>query len=242
MLGKDRVLAVIPARAGSKRLPNKNIRDFAGSPLICWSVQSTLKSTIVDHIVVSSDSDEILRVASRAESVEAGVQITFAKRPSELASDDSSSVDAALDVLKSFPEYEILIWLQPTSPLRSASLIDDALRFYQMRKADSVISVCPSDHPPSWINELDDQGLMSNFYAGLNKDQQSERHTKYFQLDGSIFIVKTDLLKETKSFLNISTHAFVVSPEESADIDTLIDFKYAEFLYSELLRNRLSTD
>lgn len=233
MLGKEKVLAVIPARAGSKRLPNKNIKSFAGSPLICWSVEAALGSKVIDHVVVTSDSEEILRVSGAIVDSNQADRFTAERRRSSLATDDASSVAVALDVLGRFPEYQILVWLQPTSPLRNTALIDQALTFYQRARASSLVSVTKLSHPSSWINTLDEQGEMSNFYTAIEDGSELSSSYPYYQLNGALYIIQCGKLRERRRFLNSDSLAFPVDPERSVDIDTLFDFKYAEHLYHE---------
>ena len=125
-----KILAVILARGGSKRLPRKNVIPLCKKPLISWSIEAALKSKYIDKIVVSSDDDEILNISNN-------LKVTSIKRPSELATDHSTSYDALLHVLNNFTGYDYIVLLQPTSPLRDENHINQAIELVNKKNADS---------------------------------------------------------------------------------------------------------
>ena len=233
MLGNKRVLAVIPARAGSKRLPNKNIKSFAGAPLICWTVKAALGSKVIDHVVVTSDSEEILRISATGVTARQANRFATIKRQASLSTDDAGSEAVAIDVLDRYPEYELLVWLQPTSPLRDTVLIDEAFAFYQRASASSLVSVTELSHPASWINTLDERGALSKFYATIERQEEVPESLVSYQLNGALYIIECKQLKEQKRFLNSDSLAFPVNPERAVDIDTFLDFQFAECLHKE---------
>ena len=163
MIGQQRLLAIIPARGGSKRLPRKNILDLAGKPLIAWTIEAALNSKYIDRIVVSTDDQEIANI-----SIKYGAEVPFL-RPKSLATDDASSIDTVINVLGEVEiinqHYEYIVLLQPTSPLRTEIDIDKAIELLEKKSADSVISVCEVDHPSHWINTLPDDGNMQLFFS-----------------------------------------------------------------------------
>lgn len=224
MLNGKKVLAVIPARGGSKRLPGKNIKIFQGKPLIVWTIDAALKCEYIDKVIVNSDSDKIL-AASRLPNV------VLDKRRLELATDTSTSIDVALDVLDRFPGFDILVWLQPTSPLRTAIHISEALGKYRELGASSIASVCSVDHSPQWINELDSNGGLSKFYSAETVNKRSQDLGEFVQLNGAIYINEIADLYQEKSFLSKKTLAYVMSREQSVDIDSMLEFRFAEFLF-----------
>jgi len=133
-------LAIIPARGGSKRLPNKNILNLSGKPLIAWSIEAALKSEYIDDIVVTSDSDKILEIARNYD-------VITIKRPYYLASDTANSIDVIKHVIENVDgKYDYLVLLQPTSPLRNEKHIDEAIELLDIKKADAIISVCEMEH------------------------------------------------------------------------------------------------
>lgn len=225
MIDGKSILAVIPARGNSKRLPNKNILILVGKPLIAWSIEAGLKSEYIDKVVVSSDSNEILDISKKN-----GANIV--KRPSELASDFATSFDAikhAIDILDE--KFDFVILLQPTSPLRKSEHIDEALELLINKKGDAVISVCETDHSPLWSNTLPKDRSMVNFLKNEVLNKRSQDLVKYYRLNGAIYICRMEKLLEEKSFfLKDNIYAYKMDRESSVDIDEKIDFQLAELM------------
>jgi CMP-N,N'-diacetyllegionaminic acid synthase len=222
---KDKTfLAIIPARGGSKRLPRKNVLDLNGKPLIVYSIESGLKSKYIDKIIVTSDDEEILRISK-----EFGANII--KRPNELASDTAPSFNAIKHTIENVNKYDYIILLQPTSPLRSAKQIDEAIELLETKKANAVVSVCEMEHSPLWSNTLPQDGSMQGFLRDEVLNKRSQDLEKYYRLNGAIYICKTDkLLEEESFFLKENIYSFVMDRESSVDIDEEIDFKIATIL------------
>lgn len=217
-------LAIIPARGGSKRLPGKNILDLKGKPLIVWSIDAALNSSFIDKTLVTSDDEEILAISK-----EFGSDIV--KRPKLLASDTATTFDALEHAVNSLDEeYEYIVLLQPTSPLRSSKHIDDAIKLLEFKKADAVVSVCEVGHPVQWSMELNDENDISKFVKNLDS-RRSQEQKKYYRLNGAIYICKTvKLLKSKSFFLKENIFAYIMDRENSIDIDEELDFKLASFL------------
>jgi len=219
-------LAIIPARSGSKRLPNKNILFLNGKPLIEWTIQAAKKSKYIDDIVITSDSDKILEIAKHND-------ILALKRSKELATDEATTVDVIKHVLTEFNEYDYIVLLQPTSPLRNEKHIDEAIEMLETKKADAVVSVCEMEHSPLWSNILPSDLSMKNFLREEIKNKRSQDLDKYYRLNGAIYICKKDkFLKENTLFLNDNIFAYIMDRKSSVDIDDEIDFKLAEVLIS----------
>ena len=224
-MNKDKkVLAIIPARGGSKRLPRKNILDLNGKPLIAYSIEAGLNSKYIDNVVVSSDDDEILNISK-----EFGADTI--KRPDELATDTATSFDAIKHTIENSNKYDYIILLQPTSPLRDNKHIDEAIELLESKSADAVVSVCKMDHSPLWSNSLDDTLSMNGFLRDEVLNKRSQDLETYYRLNGAIYICKTDKLLEAKSFfLKENIFAYKMDRKSSIDIDEEIDFKVAEIL------------
>ena len=221
---RNKYLAIIPARGGSKRLPNKNILDLNGKPLISWSIETAKKSKNIDEIVVSSDSDKILEIAKKYD-------VNIIKRPDELATDTASSIDVIKHVIENYPKYKYIVLLQPTSPLRTEKHIDEAIELLEKKNADAVISVCEMDHSPLWSNILPENLSMENFLREDVKNKRSQDLPKYYRLNGAIYICKTDkFLEKNTFFLDQNIYAYVMDRKSSVDIDDEIDFKLAEIV------------
>ena len=228
ILKNKSVLAIIPARAGSKRLPGKNMMNLCGKPLIQWTIEAARGSEYIDEILISTDSENIIELAKNL-----GVNAPF-KRPSELAQDKSSTLEAVRHAVDFQQEvkgltYDYVLLLQPTSPLRTTEDIDEALRLLERKNADAVISVCAAEHSPLWSNTLDDTLSMDNFVSNEIKSRRSQELPTYYRLNGAIYICKLErLITENSFFIKNNIYAHIMKQENSVDIDTLIDFKLAE--------------
>jgi len=223
---KDKTyLAIIPARGGSKRLPNKNILELAGKPLIAYTIEAAKKSKYIDDIIVSSDSDNILNIAK-------DYNIKTIKRPDYLASNTAKTIDVIKHVIENIiGEYDYIVLLQPTSPLRNEKHIDEAIELLNAKEADAIVSVCEMDHSPLWSNTLPASLSMEGFLREEVKNKRSQDLDKYYRINGAIYICKTDkLLKKNTLFLDKNIFAYVMDRKSSIDIDDEIDFKLAEVL------------
>ena len=223
MIGAETVLAIIPARGGSKRLPRKNLRELAGKPLIAWTIEAAKRSRYLDRVILSSEDEEIMRVAKSF-----GCEVPFA-RPAELATDDAPGIAPVLDALARLPGYAWVVLLQPTSPLRSALDIDACLDACVQRRAPACVSVAPAAKSPYWMYTLGgDQKLKPLLPAAEPGEQQPA-----FVLNGAVYVARTDWLQAKKTFVDGATVAHVMPAERSVDIDDEIDFKFAQLFFQE---------
>ena len=226
MIGAKKVLAVVPARGGSKGLPGKNILPVQGRPLLAWTADAALAARALDRIVVSSDSDAIL-AAARACGVE-GV-----RRPAELATDTASALDVILHVLEACPGHDVVVVLQPTSPLRSAADIDAALDRFDASGAPSCVSVCEAEQSPYWMYRLGDaQVLQPIVDGGLQATRRQDLPVVYV-LNGAVYVADAAWLRTTRAFVAAGTVAHVMPVERSLDIDTAHDFERFEKTITE---------
>ena len=230
MYKKKTILAIIPARAGSKGLPGKNIRPLLGKPLIAWSIEQTLRSKYIDKVMVSTDSPLIAAIARKY-----GAQAPFL-RPKELASDTAKIADVILDVLQRLENggdpFDLIMLLQPTLPLRSSIDIDASIEWLSARKAESLVSVCQAEHLPLWCNTLPKDYSMKDFIKQrFIKNRQGL--PVFYRLNGAIYLSDWQCFKKRKNFFGAKTVAFIMPQERSVDIDTKLDFEFAEFLKSK---------
>jgi len=224
MLKEKTFLAIIPARGGSKRLPQKNILDLNGKPLIAWSIEAGLDSKYIDKVVVSSDNNKILDISQKF-----GADVVV--RPETLASDTATTFDAIKHTIKSLEQYDYIVLLQPTSPLRNSKHIEEAIELLEKKDANSVVSVCEMEHSPLWSNTLDVSLSMKGFLRDEVLNKRSQDLEKYYRLNGAIYICKTDRLLENGSFfLKENIFAYIMDREVSIDIDERIDFDIANLL------------
>jgi len=227
MLNGKTFLAIIPARGGSKRLPRKNILSLAGKPLIAWSIEASIGSKYIDKVIVSSDDDEILKISKNYGS-------HVIRRPDELADDTANSFDAIMHTIESEKRYDYVILIQPTSPLRTVTHIDEAIKLLSEKEADAIISVTPTEHSPLWSNILPNDYSMKNFLNDKILNTRSQDLDTYYRLNGAIYICDTEKLLKNKSFFLIDKiYAYIMDNESSVDIDEKIDFKLAELLKME---------
>ena len=226
MISGKRLLAIIPARSGSKRLPRKNILDLAGKPLIAWTIEAALESKYIDRIVVSTASKEISSISRKY-----GADVPF-MRPDELATDETTSIDVVLHQLDQLEEcndsYSYVILLQPTSPLRTAENIDESVELLKSRNSDAVISVCKVEHSPLWCNTIPADGSLLNFLDDSILNKRSQDLNQYYRLNGAIYLCNIKLLKKEKNFfLKSNSIAYKMNEEQSIDIDSKNDFMCA---------------
>ena len=225
MINGKKVLAIIPARAGSKRVINKNIRDLGGIPLIGWTLKDLQKSKYLDHSYVTTDSAEIQAVAKKY-NVDCEPL-----RPASLASDTATSVDVVMDVITDKkPGYDIIVLLQPTSPFRKISDIDSALEYYIEKSATSVTSVCEVESHPSWSAQLPADNSMNEMIKKI-QSKRSQDLEAYHKLNGAIYIISVEEFKKEKSFFSPNkAFAYIMSRKDSIDIDTEEDLTFANCL------------
>ncbi|MDP8230768.1 MAG: acylneuraminate cytidylyltransferase family protein [Candidatus Gorgyraea atricola] len=228
MIQGKKVLSLISARGGSKRLPGKNIRDIAGKPLIAWTIEQAKNSKYIDRVIVSTDDRKISEVATRY-----GADMPFL-RPWELAKDDSKGIDVAVHAIewmeKNNTPYDLLILLQPTSPLRRSVDIDKAIESIFLKNASAIVSVCETEHHPFWANILPENGCMKNFLDKRIVNKNRQELPLFYRLNGAIYIAYADYIKSHKTFFGNKTYAYIMPTERSVDIDSEIDIKFAEFL------------
>lgn len=222
-----KILGIIPARSGSKGLKNKNIKLLKKKPLISYTIEAAKKSKIFDKIILSTDSEKYAKIGKQY-----GADIPFL-REKKLSNDKASSIDVIIDVIKKLEEkgeyYETIILLQPTSPLRNYKDIIKAWNLFKEKEANSVVSVSESKINPLWCNTLDEKLSMDNF---LNEEVKKRRQelSKFYELNGAIYIADIDYLKENKDFYVKNSYAYIMSKKNSIDIDDEFDFKLAEIL------------
>lgn len=220
------MIAIIPARGGSKGLPGKNVRPLNGKPLIAYAIEEAIKAKHIDRVIISTDDEEIARVA-----VEYGAELPF-MRPAELASDTSMAIDNYIYTIGRLEEevgnpVDAFVVLQPTSPLRIAEDIDGAIELFEQKGADSVISYCQEAHPVTWHKYLDDEGRFVDIFAANIKNRQDNRVSYY--PNGAVYVFRTTMIRERKYYTDKS-YAYVMPRTRSVDIDFIEDFEYAEFL------------
>lgn len=232
MIGEKRVLAIVPARKGSKRLENKNILPLMDKPLIGWTLEAANQSKYIDNVFVSTDSQVISDIALTYK-----VQCPFL-RPEALASDTASTNDVVTHVVEYLESindfYDYIILLQPTSPLRTTQDIDNALEKIHLNNMDTLVSMSLCAHSPLLINSLNENKSLDGFLKAEN-NLRAQDMPDYYRINGSVYIFKRKYVGNIAGIYNKKGIAFISSPGNDVDIDTNEDFEYAEFLINKKL-------
>jgi len=227
MINNKKILGVITARGGSKGLPDKNIKDFCGKPLINWSIDAGRESKYIDKLIVSSDSSKIIDIAR-----DYGCDVPFT-RPSSLAKDDTLTIDVLEHAINYFPkkEFEYIVLIEPTSPLRSSEDIDEAISVLakNRHKADSVVGVSKVEatHPVFNV-KINNNGLIDPYVGKEFLTPRRQDIEPLYFYEGSIYVSTIDKLIEGRSFYHSRTLPLVMPKWKSIEIDDLSDFMVAE--------------
>lgn len=223
---KSSVLAVITARGGSKGLPNKNLLKVDNKPLIFWTIESALNSSIISKVILSSDDKEIMKIAEHY-----GCMAPFI-RPDNLASDTANSIDVMKHAINYFPDFEYVILLQPTSPLRTSEDIDSAFQLLKKAKAPSCVSICETDQSPYLMYKMKQNNKIESLLPNLKVFRRQELPKTYI-LNGAIYIAKTKWLLKNNSFIGKKSVGYIMDKKRSIDIDTKQDFE----LFKSMVKN-----
>ncbi|MFJ7732320.1 cytidylyltransferase domain-containing protein [Lysinibacillus sp. NPDC097231] len=222
-----RFIAVIPARGGSKGIPNKNIIEVADKPLISYTIEAALKSMYLDRIIVSTDSERIAEISRGS-----GADVPFL-RPEELATDESRTIDTLIHVIKNLPEnYDYVVLLQPTQPLRKTIHIDKAIEQIIDKNQQSLVSVSMVKQHPILMRTIDKNGTLQPI---LNENSTVRRQDfkPIYIVDGSIYINKIDENFTSKTSLNDNLCAYL-NKDLIIDIDNAYDLrKFREYVSGE---------
>ncbi len=216
------VLGLIPARGGSKGIPRKNVMPIAGKPLIAWTIEAALSARSIDRVVVTTDDAEIAELSRRH-----GADVPFL-RPASLACDETPGIDPVLHALDMLPAYDMVVLLQPTSPLRSADDIDAAVAM--AGASATVVSVTEATHT-DWIFPMDAAGRLDIPHQPTARRQEM---AKRYMLNGAIYVARYDVLRARRSFLEAGTLGYAMPAERSVDIDGPLDWRLAELLLANL--------
>ena len=226
---KQKVLSIITARGGSKGLPKKNLLNFNGKPLFSWTLEASLNSQFISKTIVSSDDELILSIAKDYNS-----EIPL-KRSKKLSGDDSNSVDVVIDIIKKFPNYNYVIILQPTSPLRTTKHINEAFNLMIKKDSSCCTSVCLVKKSPYWMYSINKKGFIEKVINSNEKDFQRQALPEIYELNGAIYIISVQELLRYKSLISKNSIPYIMTKETSIDIDDINDFKLAEKAHMKIL-------
>ena len=228
-----RILAIVPARGGSKGVPGKNIKRLAGKPLLAYTIEHIKKSKLIDKAILSTDDPRIAQVAR-----DYGLEVPF-MRPKALATDCATSlsvVEHALDFFEAKGEiYDAVCLLQPTSPYRPEGAVDEAIRRFNRVKPDSLVSVrrVPDEYNPHWVFEMDDEAYL---HIATGEEEIIPRRQDLppaFHRDGAIYITSVECIRKKRSLLGKKILGFPIESPELINIDTMKDWEIAETFFLE---------
>lgn len=234
-----KIVAIIPARGGSKRVLRKNIRPLAGNPLLHYAIAPALENAYVDRVIVSSDDDEIMAVAR-----ELGAEVPF-RRPTELATDSASGrqvLQHALRWLENEDDFvpDFVLNLQCTTPFKTSADISGVVEKWLETGADSVrsMSLCSGVHHPYWMFSQGEDGLMVPFIEGISIDTyyRSQLLPPAYRLNGVVDGIRRSVVMDHEHHYGSSMAMVEIPEERSLDIDTEMEFRFAEFLMEQNAR------
>ena len=214
----ENVLALIPARGGSKGLPRKNMLMAGDKPLIAWTIAAANESIVVDKVVLSSDDEEILDAAKVW-----GCEETI-RRPERLATDTATSMDVILHALDCFQDFDKIVLLQPTSPLRTGADIDAAFSLFESSGATSCVSVCKVEKSPYWMFRLEDSRYLTKLIQDSPDFFRRQDTPPVFMPNGAIYIARVEWLRRFRTFFGDGCVGHEMPKERSIDIDDIDDF------------------
>jgi N,N'-diacetyllegionaminate synthase len=226
-----RVLAVIPARGGSRSIPRKNLQMVAGRPLLAWTIDAALRARAVERVVVSTDDEEIARVAR-----EWGAEVPV-MRPADLARDDTPGIDPVIHMVSWLSDREryepdVVAILQPTSPLRPARDIDAAVSLYRDRGVKALNSVYRESHPASWTSPMGSDGVLTAFRPELEEPAVRQEDAGRYAQDGAIYLIDRAHLLANRTLYADPTIAYVMPADRALDIDEPWQLTVADALLS----------
>lgn len=239
MINDLQVLAIVPARSGSKGLPSKNTRILADKPLIQFSLEAGLQSSLVDEVVLTSDCEKCVNLAKQL-----GATVPFI-RPKHLSSDETTSFEVIEHVLAHLSSkgktFDIFVLLEPTSPLRDAQDVDKAIASMISSQKESLVSVCRSeDQHPNFIFQIDSDGCLQTWSKKNFLPTRRQDVSPAYFLDGSLYISTTEVFLSKKTFCHEKTLAYIVPKWKSFEIDDLTDFICVEAIFKE--RHKITKD
>ena len=199
---------------------------MAGKPLIVWTIEAALNSRLLDAVVVSTEDEEIAEVSRKY-----GAQTPFL-RPTALAEDTAPGLEPVLHALSKLPEFDSVLLMQPTSPLRTTEDIDLCIRLAKKNSAPCVVSVCEAAVNPYWVYKMNDDQSIRPLIESREINRRQDL-PPVFVLNGALYFADSSWLTKQRKFMTNETLAYVMPPERSIDIDTLLDWKLAELLLRE---------
>ncbi|TGA97411.1 acylneuraminate cytidylyltransferase family protein [Sporolactobacillus shoreae] len=227
MYNGENILAIIPARGGSKGIPHKNIVEICGQPLIAYSINEAKKSSYIDKLIISTEDEEIAKIGEKF-----GAEVPF-MRPQALAQDSTPGIDPILHAMDWFRQrgivYNYVMCLQCTSPLRTVNQIDEAIKQLIDQGADSIVSVCESKVSPFWMKRIN-EGVLADFLTNAPFYARRQEAPTVYQLNGALYLAREEILRTNKNWYTKQTLPYIMDEISSLDIDSQTDLQFFEFL------------
>lgn len=224
MLNGKKVMALIPARGGSKGIKRKNVKDLCGKPLIAYTILAAKQSCYIDGVYVSTEDMEIAEIAKRY-----GAEIPFL-RPMKLAEDDSTTLDVVIHAVNNFinkKEWDALVLLQPTQPLRTVEDIDKTIEFFYQNGRKSTVSISEVNDSPVLMRYFDPNGELRKL-LDMSSTVRRQDMPKYYRVNGAVYINAIEEINENTSF-NDNQLGFIMEQMHSVDIDEEKDLYLAKY-------------
>jgi len=222
-------LAIIPARSGSKGLKDKNIIELCGKPLIAYSIEAAVNTNLFDRVIVSTDSEIYAKISRQY-----GAEVLM--RGEELSNDNSTTYMVLEDILKNkiLDTYDYFVLLQPTSPMRNAQHIIEAVEKFEQKfkRFDFLVSMKESEHAKVLVNPIDEDESLKFF--DINFSNYRRQGYKDYSPNGAIFIAKPDSYLKQKHFFGARSLSYIMQAKDSVDIDGPIDLLLAKILMSQI--------
>lgn len=225
---KKRTLAVIVGRGGSKGLPGKNVAKLGGRPVVAWSVAAALGSKQIDRVILSSDDEEIIDAAKQA-----GCDVPF-QRPADLATDNASIYDVIFHALEQLgEEFDLVVLLQATSPLRTSEDIDKCILACCDVAACAAVSMTETPKPPHWMYSINSDLRITPLINNAESVLRRQDAKTYYVPNGAIYVADVEWFRQNKTFYSTETIGYIMPKERSIDIDAPIDLMLARALVDE---------
>ncbi len=232
MIESSTVLAIITARGGSKGLPRKNVLPVAAKPLIAWTVEAARQSRYIDRLILSSEDQEIIDTACAC-----GCEAPF-RRPDVLAKDDTPGIEPVLHAITTLKQnYDYIVLLQPTSPLRTTADIDNCIETCIRGGANTCVSVTKVKKSPYWMFSLDEAKRLKPLMIDTPLPTRRQDSPTAYVLNGAVYVARREWLLKEKVFVGKGTVAYVMPEERSLDIDNKADLELAEYYLQRRLAN-----
>ncbi|WP_339799092.1 acylneuraminate cytidylyltransferase family protein [Paenibacillus sp. FSL R5-0744] len=223
MIGNKKILAIIPARGGSKGVPHKNIKKLAGKPLISWTIEEAKKSRYIDRLILSSDDHKIIEIARSQ-----GCDAPFI-RPKHLSEDTTPGIDPVLHAINQLPSFDYVVLLQPTSPLRLVEDIDGCIENIVNMGAPACVSVTKTNESPYWMYTLKENNMLKQLIVQEKEIERRQELPEVYYTNGAVYVADVNWLLKSGTFLEKETVAYVMPRNRSNDIDTEEDFLICEY-------------